>query len=173
MFRLVYLLVTLVALALYGAMAFWIEPRLSLAANGLILFDFRLTGYTVGEAQQYFDALQTGGRQVYLGYWFPVDMGFLLVLTAFFTLSIKALFPANHGFWKVVSIILPMAYGLSDVTENLLVSALFKYGVGHVLDGAVWLASLMTQIKFIVLGALVVLLLTGLLRRVLSRWQTP
>ncbi len=169
MFRVVFAVVTFGMVALYLTLIFWIEPQLSQSSGGLALFDLRPSGYSLAQVTQYFRALDHEGRDIYLSLWYPVDMVFLLFLSAFFTLSIRVLFHAHSGFWRLISILLPLAYGLSDALENVLVSSMFKYGVGRVQDWVVALASFMTQLKFVIFATLVVLLITGLVRWFLRR----
>lgn len=168
MFRAVFWFVAVWMVGLYVALIFWVAPQLANAASGLPLFDLRITGYSLAGAEQYFKALAPQGREIYLTLWYPLDMAFLLFLSAFFTLSIRVLFPADKGFWRLVSVVLPLAYGVSDAVENLLVSAMFRVGVARLPEGLVLFASMMTQVKFLLFGTLAVLLATGLWRRFLA-----
>jgi len=169
MFRTIYWLIAFVMVALYLVLLFLIEPQLALNAGGLPLLDLRPFGYTIVDVNDYFVAMDAAGWKIYLTLWYPIDMAFLVFLSAFFTLSIKVLFPTERVFWRIVSVALPLAYGVSDVAENLLVSAMFKVGPDNVQAGVIWLANIMTRAKFVFFAALVVLLVAGALRWLLAR----
>jgi len=166
-FRVTFLLISAVMVGLYLILMLGIEPALLKYTGGLTLFDLRPLGYSTLDVKEYFLALQPAGGTLYLSYWYPADTVFLLALTAFFIMAIKVLFGARAGFMRIVSVVLPLSYGVCDVAENLLVSALFKAGPENVQNGVIWLANVMTRTKFVVFGLLVALLLLGVLRLVL------
>ncbi len=171
-FRILFWIVSVVMVGLYLILMLGIEPALAKYAGGLSLFDLRPLGYSALDVKAYFLALTSTGRQLYLDYWYPVDTGFLISLSAFFVLAIKALFGARAGAMRIVSVVLPLAYGVSDAVENLLVSALFQAGPENVQPGVIWLANVMTRSKFVIFATLILLLAVGVVRLLRRRFFT-
>lgn len=148
-------LLPLACLASYAMLILHLAPALSAETSHGLPFDLRPFGYSLTEARAYLAGFTPAGTALYLG---PVrlnDTIFPILFTA--TLCLPLL--GRGQFWFLPA----LAYGLSDLAENLATARLLRVGP-EVQAEAVAFASGFTQVKFLTLTVAILLALFALLQ---------
>jgi hypothetical protein len=156
---------------IYAAMAVWSLPYIAREAGGLLPFDLRPLGYSVGEAKAFLGKLTTEGRTLYLNVQHRLDLAFPALLAA--TLGWMAFCVPPPGRravrWAVAAF--AIAGMVADYAENASVAAMLALPADAVPDALIASASRWTLAKS--LGATVALSLGVVLviRALLARIQ--
>lgn len=137
----------------YGALVALVLGPLRAEAGGALWFDLRWQGYDAAEAATYQGALGPAGLALAEG---PVR-GLDSLFIGLFTLLL--LIGAARG-WSGWPLLMPFTYGLADLGENAAVGAILRGGGPDVVARA----SLLTQVKFVLVVAAVAVAVTGLVR---------
>lgn len=161
------LLVGLAMAAVYLLLVLWIGPTISGLAEGAPLPDMRAQGYSGLAAVALIDELGRDGRSLYMTLWFPFDMAFLLLLTAFFGLALALLLPGRDPLLRALLLALPLTYGLTDAMENLMLFAAMQYGPEQLQPGVLDFASFLTRAKFAIFLLCVLMLVGAALHRLI------
>jgi hypothetical protein len=98
----------------------WLEP------DGALIFDSRLGGYTLAEAQAYLGMLDAGQKQLYLGWFRWLDTVFPVLLTFFLSGVLWGQAPGVHPAMRLSLLIIPAAYLVMDLVENALVADMLR-----------------------------------------------
>ncbi|UWR23267.1 hypothetical protein [Sulfitobacter sp. S190] len=96
----------------------WLQP------GGLRIFDSRLLGYDVADAQTYIDSLTPAARGLYLGVFRVLDTLFPVFASA---AMIGAVLVGKGRAW-VPALAIPVAFLALDLTENALVGQMLREG---------------------------------------------
>jgi hypothetical protein len=148
-------LLPLACLASYGLLVLYLAPLLSAQTGGGVPFDLRPLGYSLGEARAYLAGFTPSGTALYLG---PIRLNDT-VFPILFTVTLCLPLGGRGQIWFLPA----LAYGISDLAENLAVARLLRVGP-EVQAEAVALASGFTQAKFLALTVAIVLALAALWR---------
>jgi len=125
----------------YAMMLFYSMPILLKAADGMLPFDARLTGYSPGLAARYVATISDEGRQFYLTTQSMLDAFFPALLALSLMLTLYRLAPK----WPVL-FLTPAAGALFDYYENAAVTQILLSATPDA--GLVNMASLLTMMKF-------------------------
>jgi len=149
----------------YGALGYTSGIVLRGMSGGLPSFDFRSSGYSHEEAQDFLYALSTGGTEYYLNVVQKIDTVFPALLTAVLTIGIYHLMRGGSALLRLVLLAAPLAYAGFDYWENGLVRQMLQF-IGEELPRELSsLASIATVSKFAALGAAVLILLALMVLR--------
>lgn len=148
-------LIPLACLMSLLVLIFHLAPLLSAQTANGIPFDLRPLGYSVAEARAYLAGFTPAGTALYLGPIRLTDTLFPVLLTATLWLPLIG----RGQLWFLPA----LAYGLSDLGENLATARLLNIGT-QVQAEAVALASGFTQAKFLTLTIAVLLALYALVQ---------
>jgi len=125
----------------YAMMLVFSTPKLLKAADGLWLFDMRITGYSLEEATQYVTTITPEGRLFYLEVQQMLDTFFPALLAISLMLTLYRLAPKLPALF-----LFPASGALFDYYENASVAQiLLTNAPDHAL---VEVASLLTSLKF-------------------------
>ncbi|MBM1310415.1 hypothetical protein JQT66_09585 [Sulfitobacter mediterraneus] len=112
------------SLALFLALAVlskgWLEP------DGMLIFDSRLAGYGLAEANTYLGALEAGQKQLYLGWFRWLDTVFPALLTFCLAGVVWGQARGVHPAMRLSLMIIPAAYLVMDLAENALVAEMLR-----------------------------------------------
>lgn len=148
----------------------WIASALVLAAmvaisvvhlmpQGMVILDSRVWGYDADAVRLYIDALGPLGITKYAGPLQTLDT----IFPALFAITLAAtVLWATRGcatLWRVLCLVPPALYGLSDYAENMFITGLLRGWQGVLDPEMVRWSSALTQVKFGMLGICAVLLL--------------
>ena len=86
--RLAYRALLAATLGVYAAMILWTLPAIIDSAGGLMPFDLRPGGYTLGEAEAFLANLEPRGRVLYLGWQHRLDLAYPALLACLLAWSI-------------------------------------------------------------------------------------
>lgn len=142
-------MMALASAVMFGALAvlskFWLEPA------GQVIFDSRVQGYDLAEAQAYLAAIDEGQRALYLGLFRTLDTAFpvLLALTLVVGVVIRA--PGALGLLRMIALAATVAYLALDLSENAVVAQILRSGE-TVTEALVARASGLTMGKWIALS---------------------
>ena len=148
------------SLGLYLWMALGLLRRIRAAADDRAPFDLRWRGYDLDEARAFLSALSDEGRALYLGRQRQLDGVFLVVFALTFLVGIAWVWGAP---WSLIFWPLPIAMGIFDAGENVLVAGLLRTSPDAVTEEQVEAASRTTLVKFALVLASVVAFVLGLL----------
>ena len=138
------------SLGIYLYMIFGPLKRIRAEAGGLAPFDLRRRGYGPEEARAFLSALSEQGRALYLGRQRQLDGAFLVVFTLTLVVAVAWAWGAP---WSLIFWPLPIAMGIFDAVENVLVARLLRKTPADVTDEEVETASKTTVIKFVLVVA--------------------
>lgn len=116
LFRVGYSLLVLVTIGIYLTMVMWVLPKISAAANGLIPFDMRPTGYTHEEAINFLQALSVEGRDLYLGLQHTLDTLYPGLLAIVLVIAFAKL---ATPLWAAIFGLFAIAGNACDYLENI------------------------------------------------------
>ena len=157
---LVFWVLAALSLAIYLYMILGPLRRIREAAGGRAPFDVRPRGYGPEEARAFLSALSNEGRALYLGRQRQLDGAFLVVFTLTLVVAVAWAWGAP---WSLIFWPLPMAMGIFDAVENVLVAGLLKKSPADVTDEEVEAASKTTVIKFVLVVASLAAILVGMI----------
>lgn len=145
--RLLYLALAAITLAVWALMVGVTGPAIETAAGGRALFDARLTGYGLEEAQAFLTRLNPAGRDMYLEAQHRLDTIFPPLFALFLVWSFTVLLPRLPA---VVMAVVAMAGAGVDLVENARVAALLT--APQVTEAMVAAASQATVAKWVLDG---------------------
>lgn len=119
--RLLYLALAAITLAVWALMVGVTGPAIEKAAGGRALFDARLTGYGLEEAQAFLTRLNPAGRDMYLEAQHRLDTIFPPLFALFLVWSFTVLLPRLPA---IIMAVVAMAGAGVDLLENARVAAL-------------------------------------------------
>lgn len=151
--------------AVYAVLGYASGIILRRMSNGLPSFDFRATGYTHSEAQDFIYALTTGGTDYYLGDVQRLDTVFPAMLTLVLVIAIYHLMRGRARAWQIVLAASPLAYAWFDYRENGLVRQMLQFNAEQLPVDLVSLANSATIMKYSTLGFSVLVLIILLVKR--------
>ena len=146
------------SLAIYLYMVFGPLRRIREAAGGRRPFDLRQRGYSPEEAREFLSALSDEGRALYLGRQRQLDGAFLVVFTLTLLVAVAWAWGAP---WSLIFWPLPIAMGIFDAVENVLVARMLRKAPSNVSDEDVEAASRTTVAKFVLVAASLAAILLG------------
>lgn len=123
----------------------WIEP------DGMTIFDSRLAGYDLADAQAFVAALNADQLGIYLGPFRIIDTIFPLLLTGFLWRTIWVGTAAEGTPMRVSAMLGPLLYLVFDLMENAQVAAILQ-SQGALAPDLVGHASTLTQAKWMCLA---------------------
>jgi|GEM_PF-82929 len=164
--RRAYWLLVAATACVYGAMIFWVGPKLAGMSDGSAPFDLRVFGYSYGVAQAYLASLTPEGAAFYAGpaMWldtfFPGMFALVLVIGGWWLLSDRALV------WRIGMALISLSYALFDYLENAGVARMLDQGAQAVTPELVAQTSQFTTLKFyFVEAAIGIIIVLWVLRR--------
>ncbi len=125
----------------YAMMLVYSIPKLLKAADGLWLFDMRITGYSVEDATEYVTTITNEGRLFYLEVQQMLDTFFPALLALSLMITLYRLAPKLP-----VLYLFPVSGALFDYYENAAVAQILLTNAPD--KGLVEMASLLTGLKF-------------------------
>ncbi len=162
--RLLFRVLMLAVVALYGVMALWSFPLIAANADGLEGFDLRFLGYSAEEGRAFLSALSETGRAHYLGIQHQIDLVYPAVLSLFLIIGMLRFGSRLPVILKLLLVLVPLAAGVADYVENGLVAAMLTTPVAEVTDAMITQASLVTMAKSgLYAASLVLMVLLGLI----------
>ena len=145
--RLLFQILVLFSVILYGVMALWSFPLIAANANGLEGFDLRFMGYSVDDARAFLTALNDAGRTHYLTTQAQLDLAYPAILSLTLIIGMLRFGVRLRVFWRILLVLLPFAAGALDYVENALVAQLLSAQPEDVTDAMITQASLVTMAK--------------------------
>ncbi len=155
-------LLPLATVASYLVMILVLAPRLLAETGGMLPFDLRVFGYSHADAQAYLHAMTPAGAALYLGAIRLNDTVFPILF------SLTLCLPLFR--WPAVWALPALAYGMADLAENWAVARLIRTGPA-VDSGSVAFASALTEVKFALVLAALLVALVALAVPLLRRWR--
>ena len=143
----------LLTAAAYAWLAIWLGGQLSGESGGLMPFDLRVTGYSLGDAREYLRALTPAGFALYSGPVLWADTLFPVLMGLTFLWWMRPL----GGAFGAVCLMAALAYVALDLGENWFVQRLLMAGPDWVQPDDVAAASALTRAKFAVFAVAAVL----------------
>lgn len=98
----------------------WLEP------DGMLIFDSRLGGYSLAEADIYLGMLDAGQKQLYLGWFRWLDTVFPVLLTICLSGILWGQARGVHPAMRLSLMVIPAAYLVMDLAENALVADMLR-----------------------------------------------
>lgn len=164
----VIIITLLAAYGLVGFIMFWSLAKLSVMADGLVMFDLRPLGYSYADAQAIVSNLGEEGRHFYLTTQFWLDCVYPAV-NAFAILSLISKL-TNHynlrSLFKALLLLVPLVTMLLDYCENYFIGQML-YNHDNLSPILVAQASLTSLIKsmFSTLSSLIMMVLLAIFIR--------
>lgn len=139
--------------AVFAGFSLTAIPALEALANGAVLPDLRLGGYSAQDIRALLDGAEAGFGEAYARSARSWD----LAVPVLFALSFGWGIWRGGGIWRWLALV-PVLMGLADLTENTLVTRSLLAGSAGLEPGVIAWASAATRLKWVLVGLSALLL---------------
>ncbi len=144
-------------------LAFWAKPQVVFWTDGLMPYDFYLTGYSLETARAIAESITTGGTDAYLSKLIRTDFVYMVLLTSVLIISTIHL-TGERKVLRYFGIFFSLTYLVLDIAENVTVMKILNTVPEKLSDALLIRANCLTVSKYSAGGAVLLLLAFALLR---------
>lgn len=146
-------------LVVYGLLVGWAGQEMIAMANGMAIPDLMVTGYSVADIRALLEAAEPGFPEAYA----QISRTWDVAVPVLFGLTFGYGIWLGGGVWRWLALV-PVAMGLSDLTENALVVNSLMAGPDALDPGTIGRASAATIAKWVLLPVSILLLVATALK---------